>query len=92
MYVTFFFVLVTVMSLSVTVTATGGLPGGVGLHPQYQRHETTQDPAQHTDKPLRYAPDVKKTYTVYLYKPDKVCKLILVDPNYVISDNTYGNK
>lgn len=34
--------------------AISGVFGGVCLHPQYQRYETTQDPAQHTYQPLRY--------------------------------------
>lgn len=52
----FWFVLLDVMLLKLcTVTsAAGGVSGGVNLHPQYQRHETTQDPAQHTHQPLRY--------------------------------------
>lgn len=45
--------LVMVISLSIAGSAPGGVPGGVHLHPQYQRHETTQDPAQHTHQPLR---------------------------------------
>ena len=49
-----------IISPSVTVTsATGGVPGGVNLHPQYQRHETTQDPAQHTHQPLRYTQSIE---------------------------------
>lgn len=39
--------------LFVPVTAAGGVPGGVDLHPQHQRYETAQDPAQHPHKPLR---------------------------------------
>lgn len=50
--------------LFVTVAAAGGVPGGVDLHPQYQRHETTQDPAQHTHQPLRYTQAVMLTSNV----------------------------
>lgn len=39
--------------LFVPVTEAGGVPGGVDLHPQHQRYETAQDPAQHPHKPLR---------------------------------------
>lgn len=50
------------LSPSVTVTsAAGGVPGGVGLHPQYQRHETTQNPAQHTHQPHGYTQTVIQT-------------------------------
>lgn len=42
--------------LFVPVTAAGGVPGGVDLHPQHQRYETAQDPAQHPHKPLRCVP------------------------------------
>lgn len=52
---------VLVCDLCVTVAAAGGVPGGVDLHPQYQRHETTQDPAEHTHQPLRYTQAVMLT-------------------------------
>lgn len=41
-------------SYFVSVKAIGGVSGGVCLYPQHQRYEATQDPAQHTHKPLRY--------------------------------------
>lgn len=37
-----------------TPAAAGGVSGGIHLHPQYQGHETTQDPAQYTHQPHRY--------------------------------------
>lgn len=51
-------------------SAAGGVPGGVDLHPQHQRHETTQDPAQHTHQPLRCTHTVTQTS---LYRPYKQC-------------------
>ena len=45
------------VALFLTVTAAGGVSGGVDLHPQYQGHETAKNPAQHAHQPLRYTQD-----------------------------------